>query len=159
MPLRDLWAGAQLSTTDSTSTSESDSSDVSSSSSEESSTSTAASPLLSRTWKILTVKPRYLSQILAGCKVWEVRKKNCKYRGNVALVASGGHCIPSDCLVKFCSKGDSPGAYVWTDTVQRIESAPVFTKCRCAQELFESMMLCRRSRLKSKNPRKRRCRR
>ena len=210
MPLLTLWDGAQVSSTESTSPSYLLDA-YATSSSQESPTSTPTSPLLSPAWKwkILTVKPRYLSQILAGCKVWEVRKRNCKYRGNVAVVASGtkkiwgsvvivgsswkslgalqrstGHCIPSDCLAKFCSKDGSPGAYVWTmeqtqvfkeplpfrrvpgcvtwtlpdsNTVQMIESAPVLTKHICAQQLFESIMLCRRRRLKCKNNRKRMC--
>ena len=40
-------------------------------------------------WKILTVKPEWLCDILAGTKHWEIRKTNALHRGMVAFAASG----------------------------------------------------------------------
>ena len=40
-------------------------------------------------WKILTVKPEWLCDILAGTKRWEIRKTNALHRGMVAFAASG----------------------------------------------------------------------
>eukprot|EP00435_Cladocopium_sp_Y103_P018578 s1203_g4.t1 len=40
-------------------------------------------------WKILTVKPEFLCEILAGAKFWEIRKTNTLHRGMVAFAASG----------------------------------------------------------------------
>lgn len=48
---------------------------------------------LSPSWKALTIKPKYLSQILTGNKMWEIRKVNCHYRGTVVLVASATHKV------------------------------------------------------------------
>ena len=39
--------------------------------------------------KVLTVKPEFLADILAGKKSWEVRRSNAHYRGTVAFAASG----------------------------------------------------------------------
>ena len=34
-------------------------------------------------------KPKFLAKILSGCKLWELRKTCCNYRGRIGLVASG----------------------------------------------------------------------
>ena len=39
--------------------------------------------------KVLTIKPEFLADILAGAKSWEVRRSNAHYRGTVAFAASG----------------------------------------------------------------------
>lgn len=80
MPLRDLWATAVVQpVTPSTSSLPSSSPSL---------LDTGRSSA-SVEWKILTVKPKFLAKILSGCKLWELRKTCCNYRGRIGLVASG----------------------------------------------------------------------
>lgn len=80
MPLRDLWAAAVVQPV-----------------TPSASSLPSSSPFLLDTgpssasgeWKILTVKPKFLAKILSGCKLWELRKTSCNYRGRIGLVASG----------------------------------------------------------------------
>lgn len=42
-----------------------------------------------REFRALTVKPEFLSKILAGEKVWEIRSSNAHFKGAVVFAANG----------------------------------------------------------------------
>ena len=44
-------------------------------------------------WRVLTIRPVFLSQILTNKKVWELRKKNSHFRGYLAFAASQTNMI------------------------------------------------------------------
>lgn len=114
-------------------------------------------------WRVLTIQPHWLSQILTYKKVWELRKTNSQFRGYLAFAASrtsmiwgigrlskvtwmpqasaavAKHCVTPNDVNTYTSNG---GCFVWELTDVKCFQSPLRWEPKPGSVIFSRVTPC-----------------